>query len=128
MKADKRKLVHEDSRGFIYDLIVGELISAVGLVTFNKGAIRGNHIHFETAQWNYILAGNLNVVTEKEGMRNEQIFETGELFLIPPGEAHAMQANSNTEMLVLTLGPRAGKDFEKDTQRLAIPLINSKFE
>lgn len=125
MKKMKRTLVHQDPRGYIYDLIVGELISAVGIVTFTKDAIRGNHIHHETSQWNYIISGEILVVTEKDGIRNSEVFASGELFLVPPGEAHAMKAISTSEMLVLTLGPRAGKDFEKDTHRLETPLISS---
>ena len=126
MKKSKRTLVHHDSRGYIYDLLVGELISSVGIVTFTKNAIRGNHIHSETSQWNYIIAGEILVVTEKDGVTSSEVFASGELFLIPPGEAHAMKAISNSEMLVLTLGPRAGKDFEKDTLRLEVPLISSE--
>jgi len=126
MNKSKRTLAHHDSRGYIYDLIDGELISSVGIVTFTKNAIRGNHIHNETSQWNYIISGEILVVTEKDGVSSSEVFVTGELFLVPPGEAHAMKAISNSEMLVLTLGPRAGKDFEKDTFRLEVPLISSE--
>jgi quercetin dioxygenase-like cupin family protein len=116
--------VHSDTRGDIYDLISGELVSAVSLVTFTTHAVRGNHIHHETSQWNYVVHGCLTVVTEFEGIQTTKQFEKGDLFLIPPAEAHAMKASEPTELMVFTLGPRGGKDFEKDTFRLTIPLID----
>jgi quercetin dioxygenase-like cupin family protein len=124
MKSMKRVQVHSDDRGAIFDLIENELISAVGLVTFTPGSVRGNHIHYETAQWNYLIKGLLYVVTQLDGVSAEATFETGDLFLVPPGEAHAMKAITDCEMMVFTLGPRAGKDFEKDTFRLKEPLID----
>jgi quercetin dioxygenase-like cupin family protein len=123
MKRMKRKHVHRDLRGDIYDLITNELISSVGLVTFTPGSVRGNHIHYETAQWNYVIRGTLFVITDLNGVREESHFETGDLFLIPPGEAHAMKATGDSEMMVFTLGPRAGENFEEDTLRLGVPLI-----
>ena len=123
MIRSSRELVHSDSRGDIFDLITDELISAVSHITFTQEAIRGNHIHFKTSQWNYVISGNIQVVIDSNGEREEGIFQTGDLFLIPPGQAHAMKASEDSELMVFTMGPRGGKDFESDTFRLELPLI-----
>ena len=118
-----REKVHEDSRGAIYDLLEDEMISAVSEVTFTVGAIRGNHIHKVTSQWNYIVYGKLKVVVQDTKNTSTETLSEGDIFLIPPGEAHAMQALTETRILVFTLGARAGKNFELDNFRLETPLI-----
>ena len=118
-----RELVHSDGRGEIFDLITDELISSVSFITFTHNAIRGNHIHSKTSQWNYVVSGEIFVIIDSNGNREEATFHTGDLFLIPPGEAHAMRASESSELMVFTMGPRGGKDFESDTFRLESPLI-----
>ena len=51
-----------DHRGNITDLIENETINSVTIVTFRAGAIRGNHYHQETSQWNYLITGELEYV------------------------------------------------------------------
>jgi hypothetical protein len=40
-----------------------------------------------------------------------------------PGDAHAMEALKHTTMVVMTRGPRGGREYESDTFRLDEPLI-----
>ena len=53
----KKKLAPQfsDDRGEILDILTGENIDAVTLITFTKGATRANHYHKETIQWNYVI-------------------------------------------------------------------------
>ena len=122
MKIIDAFFAHSDDRGQIWDILVGEVISSISYVTFNKGAIRGNHIHKRTAQWNYVFSGSIKVVTE--GLKQESdIINAGKIFLIEPGVAHAMKAIEESQLFVFTLGDRAGTNFEEDTYRLEQPLI-----
>jgi dTDP-4-dehydrorhamnose 3,5-epimerase-like enzyme len=50
------KPAHTDARGTITDLISDDEINAVTLITFAKGAVRANHYHERTVQWNYVIS------------------------------------------------------------------------
>ena len=113
---------HSDDRGEIWDILTDEIISSVSFITFNKDAIRGNHIHHNTSQWNYLFSGSLEVVVHEESQKEFKI-EPGQIFLIEPGIAHAMRAKQKSQLFVFTLGDRAGTRFEEDTFRLKTPLI-----
>ena len=124
--------VFEDDRGVITDIIEGETIDAVTYISFKNKAVRANHFHKETTQWNYVLSGKLqyrNKVIDKEiledcdGKVNEETLYPGDFCVSDPWEAHAFKGIEDSEMLVLTSGPRAGMDYEKDTFRLEKPLI-----
>ncbi len=124
MKFDTASLGNQDDRGSIYDLEFDEGIGAVGHVTFEPGAVRGNHIHDKTTQWNYVVSGGLiAVVVDTEGVRHDVELKPGDLLKVGPGEAHAFRAAEVTHMMVFTMGPRAGKEYESDTYRLDTPLL-----
>lgn len=115
----------QDARGAITDLLENEEIHAITLISFARGAVRGNHYHEHTTQWNYLLAGRIRLATQlPQGEVIETILEKGELAVTIPQERHALQALENSELLVFTKGPRGGKDYESDTYRLKIPLIS----
>jgi quercetin dioxygenase-like cupin family protein len=87
--------------------------------------VRGNHYHNDTFQVIYLLAGRLRLVTQMPGQSVlTRIVEAGDLIRTPPVERHAVQALEDSTMLVLTRGPRAGRDYESDTLRLVEPLID----
>ena len=46
------------------DIVSHENINAIAFITINKGAIRGNHYHKKTTQWNYILKGSIKYITQ----------------------------------------------------------------
>ena len=124
MNFNTASLGNEDDRGSIFDLEFDEGIGGVGHVTFVPGAIRGNHIHNRTTQWNYIVSGGLQaVVVDEDGTRHDMELKPGDLLKVGPGEAHAFRAIEPTHMMVFTMGPRAGKEYESDTYRLEAPLI-----
>ena len=113
-----------DERGAITDLIEAEEINAVTLVTFSKGAIRGNHFHKHTVQYNYLLRGSIELVTRIPGeQRQSAVLGLGELAAVGEMEQHALRALEDSELLVFTRGPRGGKEYETDTFRLDTPLI-----
>jgi quercetin dioxygenase-like cupin family protein len=111
----------EDHRGVIQDLPWP--LDGITLITTRKGAVRGNHIHAQTHQWTYILTGKLRSVMDIHGGRQETISGPYTLLSEPPGVPHAWEALEDTMVLVFTKGPRSGKDYESDTQRLEVPLI-----
>jgi hypothetical protein len=57
----KKKLepVFEDHRGIILDILEGESVDAITYISFKNRAIRANHYHKDTTQWNYVLSGKL---------------------------------------------------------------------
>lgn len=116
-----------DKRGTITDILVHEPIESVVFIKSNKGAIRGNHYHKQTFQWTYILSGKVKVASYMpDGPKTPTIEQTvcaGDLVMHIPNERHAFLTLEDSEWVVLTRGPRGGKDYESDTFRLDIPLL-----
>lgn len=127
MKIIHLKTSFEDKRGKIIDLLDHENIDAVTWITFKKGAVRGNHYHKETIQWNYVVSGKILLRTKplEKGKILDTIMSKGDFIVAVPNERHALQALENSILLVLTKGPRGGKEYESDTFRDEIPLITS---
>ena len=124
MKLDRIETSFEDVRGKIIDIVSNETMNAATLITFSAGAIRANHYHNHTIQWNYIISGRINVIIENNvHERNEIILNPGDLLKITEDEKHAFKSLEDSVMLVFTQGPRGGKDYETDTIRLSDPLI-----
>ena len=114
----------EDHRGKISDLLVGEAIDGVSLVTFTPGAVRANHYHKQTTQWTYVAKGTILYASQLTGAEKQEAqLQAGDFVVSRPNEAHAYKAITEAEILVFTKGPRVGFDYEKDTFRLDDPLI-----
>jgi quercetin dioxygenase-like cupin family protein len=106
--------MHTDERGTIKDLLVTDDYS-ITHITFNEGAVRGNHYHKETTQIDFVLKGSLEVAIDNfqgfisEGMTNK----------IMPNEKHAYKAGVNgAEIVSICIGKRRGEHYEEDTFRL----------
>ena len=126
MEIIKLKAAHTDVRGSITDLISDDEVNAVTLITFSKGAVRANHYHERTIQWNYVLSGEILLVTQFPGSdRLEKVLRKGDFAVTRENERHALQGLTEAEVLILTKGPRAGTQYESDTFRLDEPLIVS---
>ena len=124
MQVIELKPAHEDERGSITDLIGDDTINAVTVITFKKGAVRANHYHEHTIQWNYVIDGEVLLVTKgADGVRQERVLKKGDFAYSPEREQHALRAETDATVLILTKGPRAGFDYESDTYRLDEPLI-----
>ena len=118
------KPAFEDERGAITDLIGDDTINAVTLITFAKGAVRANHYHEHTIQWNYVLSGEVLLATQVPGgERQERVLKKGDFAVTREQERHALMGVTDSEVLILTKGPRAGTEYENDTFRLSEPLI-----
>jgi dTDP-4-dehydrorhamnose 3,5-epimerase-like enzyme len=114
----------EDARGSIADILEDETIEHVTLITTTPGAVRGNHYHRETYQWVYIVSGALRYVTRDDaGSVERGVVHAGDVLFTGPLGAHAMEAIEPTTMVVMTRGPRGGREYESDTFRLDEPLI-----
>jgi oxalate decarboxylase/phosphoglucose isomerase-like protein (cupin superfamily) len=124
MEIIKLKPAHTDDRGTITDLIADDTVNAVTVITFTKGAVRANHYHERTVQWNYIISGEVLLATQMPGgERVEQVLSRGDLAVTRETERHALKGLTDAEVLILTKGPRAGSQYEDDTFRLSEPLI-----
>lgn len=114
---------HEDERGKIRDLLVGNGDTAgysVTHITFkHRGDVRGNHFHKETEQVDYLLKGSLKVKTSGMGEAVAKLLVTGDRMKLEPGVSHAYMAlEDDTEMLSVCFGKRVGENYESDTFRL----------
>jgi len=113
-----------DERGDIIDLLSNEDINAVTLITFAKDAVRANHYHNATTQWNYVMSGKIKIAGQMPNQEIEEIvMNAGDFVETVPTEHHALKALEDSTLLVLTKGPRGGKEYESDTFRLETPLL-----
>ncbi len=118
MQKIKLLVSFRDKRGKIIDLLEDENIGAVTIVTFKKGAVRGNHHHKKTTQWNYLISGKIKMISLGPGSRPvEAILKKGDFMVALPNEHHTLMALEESELLVLTKGTRGGKEYESDTYR-----------
>ncbi|MCC7202824.1 MAG: cupin domain-containing protein [Nitrospirae bacterium] len=123
MKKISLPVSFDDERGKITDLLENEAINAVTVITFQKGAVRANHYHKNTFQWNYVMSGRVKLVTRMPGEdKTETVLGKGDFALTVPEEHHALVGLEYSELLVLTKGPRGGKEYESDTFRIEEPL------
>lgn len=120
----------KDKRGRIVDIFTSQPQEHCILVTFNKKAIRGNHYHKRSIQYDFILSGKLRMLTARVnkhgkiiGKIKKEIISKNMLIEHKPYQAHAFQALEKTELLAFVNGRRGGKNYEDDTFRLKDKLI-----
>lgn len=124
MKVQKIKPSHSDKRGEIIDILDHESVDATTLISFNRNSIRANHYHKLTTQWNYLISGEVLYVSKKiNGIVNKYTMKPGDRIVSLPNEIHAIKGLKKSLLLVLTSGPRNGKDYESDTFRDIDPLL-----
>ena len=110
----------EDERGYIQDLVTNQKLDAITIITMRKGSQRGNHYHKLTTQWTYVLSGSVKLASSEVGSEkiDSEILMAGELAISVPLVSHGLLALDDSEILIITKGPRAGFDYETDTYRL----------
>ncbi|MFH1888558.1 MAG: hypothetical protein ABH806_00540 [Candidatus Omnitrophota bacterium] len=119
MKIKRIKVSFADKRGRIKDIIEGERIESVTLISSKKGSARGNHYHKKSVQYNYIIRGKMKLFSRMPGGKTKvTLLKPGDLACNPEGEQHALVALEDSEFMVFTRGPRGGSNYEKDTFRL----------
>lgn len=126
MKLIRTKAAFTDARGSITDILDGVPLNAVTIITNKKGAVRANHYHKKTVQYTYVLSGRIRYASKGKSGRKSAIMKPGDLAISPPGESHATLALTDATFLALAHGLRHGREYEKDTFRLAEPLIKPK--
>ena len=123
MEIIRLKPSFKDDRGEIIDLLENENINAVTIITFKRGAVRGNHYHKQTTQWNYVMAGRIKLVSQDPGEAVvETVMNSGDFVATGPNVRHALVGLEDSTLMVFTKGPRGGKEYESDTYRLEVPL------
>jgi oxalate decarboxylase/phosphoglucose isomerase-like protein (cupin superfamily) len=116
---------YEDERGKIFDLIDGDVVRHIGLITCTAGAVRGNHYHEEQKQWMYVSEGEISLYLqdvrgENDGDVQEYEMEEGEMVFIPPGVVHTIEATQYAEFYDFNDKERGedGELYEEDTVRV----------
>ena len=107
-----------DTRGSITDILEEITTNHVGLITFNKGAVRGDHYHKKTTQYDYILEGKIKVQIrklKKSAPITSHIIAQGDLIIIPPGYVHTFTALTESVMIDCANFPLKQ---DKDTYRV----------
>jgi len=123
MEIIRLKPSFKDDRGEIIDLLENENINAVTIITFKRGAVRGNHYHKHTTQWNYVMNGRIKLVSQNPGEAVvETVMNSGDFVATGPNVRHALVGLEDSTLMVFTKGPRGGKEYESDTYRLEVPL------
>jgi len=120
MKIVKTKINFEDDRGMIRDVMTYTSVDAITYITFAKNAVRGNHYHNKTIQYDYIISGRLICRTKEaeNGEVEEVVVEAGDFITHPFPVRHAYKALEEAVMISCTNGPRQGDKYEEDTIRL----------
>lgn len=112
----------EDHRGVIQDLLGAN--DGVTEIFTRKGEIRGNHVHEHTVQYTYVVHGRLLAARQEDaGVLHRKIVKPYEMIEEKAGIPHAWQALEDTTVLVFTIGPRSGANYESDTRRLEVPIL-----
>jgi len=126
----KLKTAFQDKRGKILDIFVKSPKDHCSIVTFNKGAIRGNHYHKKSDQFTFVINGKLMLSSQKIkkngkliGKKKEEILTKNCLVIHKKFHAHALKALEKSCILAFANGYRGGKNYDKDTWRLKSPLL-----
>lgn len=115
----KIKPAFEDDRGKITDILEHTPVDSVTIITCLKGAIRANHYHKESIQYSYVLSGQMLAYSQMpEEEVESQVLVEGDMMESPPLERHALHAIEDSVLLIVTRGPRGGKNYEDDTFRV----------
>ncbi len=117
--ATNNRNIVKDDRGVISDLMVNGDYS-ITHITFKKGAVRGNHYHKKTRQYDFVLKGRL-VYKSKDRVNHsklETVLTEGESIGSYENVEHAYKALENSEILSICFGVRKGQNYEKDVFRL----------
>lgn len=112
----------EDERGTISDIILGEKVEHVGIITSKTNALRGSHYHKLSTQYNYILEGEIELKIKKATESNAEIeiiiLKKGDYIKIPPYVIHALKAITDSTFMVFTSEARIESQYEEDTFRV----------
>lgn len=124
MKIEHKKINFKDKRGTITDIFVDETKNHCTIILSKKGSVRGNHYHKKSTQYTFVVSGQLTMLSQKVGQKKiyKHVLSANDMMIHKPLEIHALIADKDTIFLAFADGVRGGKDYEKDTYRIEIPL------
>ena len=106
--------VYPDDRGLLVQICRGGY-RQINAVFTKKGAVRGNlHYHKHTKEAFFILSGKVAVTAERDGVKEERTFGTGEMFLIEANVRHTFTYLEDTYLVGLYTVPVEAPDGTKD--------------
>jgi quercetin dioxygenase-like cupin family protein len=126
MNLQHKPINFEDARGAIRDILIGDDVDAITIITCAKDSVRGNHFHKQSQQYSYVVKGRFMCAVQADESATVEMQEVveGDIVAHPPGERHAFKALEDSVFLSLTKGPRQGKNYEEDTFRLDKPILS----
>lgn len=124
MKIEHKKINFKDKRGTITDIFTNSPKDHATIIFSKKGAVRGNHYHKKSTQYTFVVSGQLTMLSQKVGQERvyRHVLKPNDLMIHKPLESHTLIADKDTIFLAFADGLRGGRNYEKDTFRLKIPL------
>lgn len=109
--------LHEDERGIFIQLVSGGY-KQYNVLFSKKNVIRGNHYHKQNEEAFFVIAGKLQVNAKKENQKENQketyVFQTGDMFRIPPMVVHEFVYFEDTWLASMYSAGVENKDGTKD--------------
>jgi len=124
MKIIHKKINFKDRRGTITDIFTNDCKDHATVIFSKKGAIRGDHYHKKSIQYTFVVSGRLQVLSQRLGQKKIYRHWLGpnDLMVHKANEIHTLIALKDTIFLAFADGVRGGKNYEKDTYRVAVSL------
>jgi dTDP-4-dehydrorhamnose 3,5-epimerase and related enzymes len=100
VKILKPDFIHEDDRGKLTQL-VHDGWKQVNVIMSKKGCERGGHFHELNNEAFYVVSGELKLTLSKDGVAEDVIFRTGDMFEIETGTDHGFLFTEDTCLVSL---------------------------
>ena len=122
MKVLQIKTTHQDERGSITDIVEQVDFNGATMIESKKEAFAATIIIKKQFNTFICLVETKSKIKKVDESIVEVVVQPGDLISHDQLEAHCFEAIEDSLFLVLSSGLRTGKDYEKDTYRLNIPL------
>ena len=84
-----------DERGCLTQL-VHQGFKQFNIIFSKKDVLRGNHYHKENREAFFVISGSCNLTAMKDGLIEEYVFKSGDMFLIPQYVIHSFFYTDDT--------------------------------
>lgn len=89
-----------DQRGDLVQL-VRDGWKQVNYIESKKGVIRGNHFHKLNREAFYVISGRFRLTLQNNDIKEECLFQKGDMFLINPLVVHSFEFDEDTQLISL---------------------------